>query len=181
MQTTKTRGSRLLCLLLAALMALSLAACGNNDGASGSQNSSAPSSTPAALTEDEYIAEIDALNDASTEVATTTSEAISDLASGDPDAMQAGVDKIRAIIPPFEEFAAIDNPPAEYAEAHAKLSEGCQVFSDAMNAFCDDLDALVAGEDVDVEAATTEYTNQLTEAGNLLAEGLDLANAVYGG
>ena len=186
MRTTKPLSRRLLCLLLAALMALSLAACGNgssdDDGASDSQDPATSGSVETTtLTADEYIAEIESLNDVSTEVSTATSEALNDLASGDPATMQAGVDKVRAITPYFADFAAIDNPPAEYAEAHAKLSEGCQAFADAMNAFCDDLDALIAGEDVDIETASAEYTNQLAEAGNLITEGLTLVSAVYEG
>lgn len=183
---TKTLKTRLCALLTAGLMALALTACSNSGGNQASNPSTAPTpSAPATLTEEEYIAELDALNDAAGTFVSVTSAAgvtINTASStGDVEAMRGAVEDIRATITPFQEFAAIDNPPAEYAEAHAKIVEGCDGFATSIDSYCTALISLIDGEDVDIDAISAEYTESTTAAATALSEGIALAEEVANG
>ena len=152
MQTTKTSSSRLLCLLLTALMALSLAACG--------------SQAAAPMSEEEYQTEMLNLMTSVTE-STTAMEGL----SGDD---QESIDAVRELASHFEAFAAIDNPPEAYAEGHAKIAEGCQIFADIVNGLCDEAEKVLAGTLTEEEFnANMEalYAEDLTRASDLLSEG----------
>ena len=183
---TKTLKTRLCALLTAGLMALALTACSNSGGNQASNPSTAPTpSAPATLTEEDYIAELDALNDAAGTFVSVTSAAgvtINTASStGDVEAMRGAVEDIRATITPFQEFAAIDNPPAEYAEAHAKIVEGCDGFATSIDSYCTALISLIDGEDVDIDAISAEYTESTTAAATALSEGIALAEEVANG
>ena len=151
-----------------------------------SNPSTAPTpSAPATLTEEEYIAELDALNDAAGTFVSVTSAAgvtINTASStGDVEAMRGAVEDIRATITPFQEFAAIDNPPAEYAEAHAKIVEGCDGFATSIDSYCTALISLIDGEDVDIDTISAEYTESTTAAATALSEGIAMAEEVANG
>lgn len=184
---TKTLKTRLCALLMAGLMALALTACASsNNGGQASNPSTAPTpSAPATLTEEEYIAELDALNDAAGTFVSVTSAAgvtINTASStGDLEAMRGAVEDIRGTITPFQEFATIDNPPAEYAEAHAKIVEGCDGFATGIDSYCTALISVIDGEDVDIDAATAEYTETTTAAAAALSEGIAMAEEVANG
>lgn len=180
---TRTFKTRLCALLLTGLLALALTACGGDTGGQASDPSSAP--TPTTLTEEEYIAELDALNDAASNFVTVTSAAGTTVstasATGDLDAMREAVEEIRSTITPFQDFTKIDNPPAEYAEAHAKIVEGCEGFATGIDTYCSALISVIDGEDVDINAVTTEYTQTTTDAATLLSEGISMANEIANG
>ena len=183
---TKTLKTRLCALLTAGLMALALTACSNSGGNQASNPSTAPTpSAPATLTEEEYIAELDALNDAAGTFVSVTSAAgvtINTASStGDVEAMRGAVEDIRATITPFQEFATIDNPPAEYAEAHAKIVEGCDGFATSIDSYCTALISLIDGEDVDIDASSAQSTESTPAAATALSEGIALAEEVANG
>lgn len=184
---TKTLKTRLCALLMAGLLALALSACtSGNDGGQASNPSTAPTpSAPATLTEEEYIAELDALSNAASDFVSVTSSASTTIgtasATGDTEAMRGAVEEIRATITPFQEFAAIDNPPAEYAEAHAKIVEGCDGFATSIDSYCTALISLIDGEDVDIESISAEYTETTTAAATALSEGIAMAEEVANG
>lgn len=184
----KRNKTRLCALLMAGVLALALTACSNSG--SGNQGASAPStaptpSAPATLTEDEYMAELDNLNSAASDFVSVTQSAGASISvassTGDADAMREAVEEIRGTLAPFEEFAAIDNPPAEYAEAHAKIVEGCNGFVSSIDSYCTALIKVLDGEDVDINAATEEYTEATTNAATLMSEGLSMAQEVANG
>lgn len=73
---------------------------------------------------------------------------------------------------PFRDFAAITNPPETWAEAHAKIAEGCDGFADALEGLGDNADGLLDGAMTaeDYNRAVAEYTAGLTEAAAQLTE-----------
>ena len=186
MNTTKTPKTRLCALLMAGLLALALTACSGNGNQNASTPSTAPTpSAPATLTEEEYMDELDALNSAASNFVTVTQSAGTTISAasttGDADAMREAVEEIRGTLTPFQEFAAIDNPPAEYAEAHAKIVEGCNGFVSSIDTYCTALISVIDGEDVDINAVTEEYTEATTNAATLMSEGLSMAQEVANG
>lgn len=58
------------------------------------------------------------------------------------------------MVKPFRDFAAITNLPETWAEAHAKIAQGCSCFADARGGVRD--------------SAVAEQTVSLTEAAALL-------------
>ena len=176
MQTIKTRGARLLCLLLAALMALALAACGN-----GGQSASVPtpSPTPAPLTEEEYKAEVAALETGVSDMLTT----MFSLSGGEDEAsMRAAAETLRGTVTPFQEFAAITNPPEAYAEAHSKLAEGCSLFASCIESLCDDAIRYIDGEITEEEFNSNDALNEdANQAIELLTEGFTLFETASSG
>ena len=187
MQTTKTLKTRLRALLMAGLLALALTACGgDNGGGQASSPSTAPTpSAPATLTAEAYIAELDTLNSAAGDFVNVTNSAMATIstasATGDTEAMREAVEEIRSSIAPFQEFAAINNPPQEYAEAHAKIVEGCNGFATGIDTYCTALIRVIDGEDVDLDAITSEYTDATTAAATLMSEGVSMAQEIANG
>ena len=124
------------------------------------------------MTEEEYQTRVDEL---STDIGTTMSS-ISGLSATDEESYREGIDAMRAMVQPFRDFAAISNPPESWAEAHAKIAEGCTGFADALEGLCDSAEGLLDGEigSEDYSNAVTEHTTGLTEAAALLTEGFGM-------
>ena len=153
-------------------LVFSLTACTSgspsSDG-SGSQSKAAP------MTEEEYQSRVEELN---ADVGSAMSS-MSVLSATDEASFQEGIDPIRTMVTPFREFAAIDNPPEAWAEAHSKIAEGCNGFADSLEGLCDSAEGMLNGEVTteDYSNAVMDYTNGLTEAATLLTEGFGMMEA----
>ncbi len=153
---------RLLAALLAAVLALSLAACGGNDAGTGENGEAAP----AALTEEEYQQAAEKLSADMNEIQTNVSTAISD-----PESAKKVLDDMKASI---NEFASV-TPPESYADAHAKLKSGCE----SLIAFIDTVAAMTEETDqTKLAELSAQMSEQLETAMTDMAEGASMLEAV---
>ena len=153
----KNMTKRLLAALLAAVMALSLAACSGGDNAgSGDQAASA------ALTEEEYQQAVEDLGAEMTEIQNNASTAMTD-----PESAKEVLESMKA---PLNVFIAI-TPPEAYAAGHEKMQSGCQ-------SMIDFIDTVVAMTEETDQTKLTELVSQMDEqlrtAVNDMAEGASL-------
>ena len=153
----KNMTKRLLAALLAAVMALSLAACSGGDNAgSGDQAASA------ALTEEEYQQAVEDLGAEMTEIQNNASTAMTD-----PESAKEVLESMKA---PLNDFIAI-TPPEAYAAGHEKMQSGCQ-------SMIDFIDTVVAMTEETDQTKLTELVSQMDEqlrtAVNDMAEGASL-------
>ena len=153
----KNMTKRLLAALLAAVMALSLAACSGGDNAgSGDQAASA------ALTEEEYQQAVEDLGAEMTEIQNNASTAMTD-----PESAKEVLESMKA---PLNAFIAI-TPPEAYAAGHEKMQSGCQ-------SMIDFIDTVVAMTEETDQTKLTELVSQMDEqlrtAVNDMAEGASL-------
>ena len=157
----------LLCLLL------SLTACGG--GTPAGDSTGAQNETPAPMTEEEYQSQVEQL---SSDIGTAMS-AMGGLSATDEASLRAGIDTMRTMVEPFRTFAGITNPPEAWADAHAKIAEGCTGFADSLEGLCDNAEGLLDGtvSAEDYSSAVTEHTTGLTEATALLTEGFGMIDA----
>lgn len=168
---------RILAAFCAAMMMLSMAACGGKDsGSTGSgAGSSADAATsepaaPSAMSKDDYLAAVEGLNTAAEEFTVASAELIANGLTNaeDLDALSASVEKIRETRQPFTDFSGINNPAEGYEEAHTALAKSCGDFSDLINEYCDVLLKTMKGEDAgdsaDLQARMETVINDLGEA-----------------
>ena len=153
----KNMTKRLLAALLAAVMALSLAACSGGDNAgSGDQAASA------ALTEEEYQQAVEDLGAEMTEIQNNASTAMTD-----PESAKEVLESMKA---PLNDFIAI-TPPEAYAAGHEKMQSGCQ-------SMIDFIDTVVAMTEETDQTKLTELVSHMDEhlrtAVNDMAEGASL-------
>ena len=150
---------RLTGMLLAGLLAFSLTACSQGEGASGTTEGEA-------LTEQEYQ---DAVTKLSEDFTTLQTEA-ADIDTTDVD---AAVELLESFKAPLEEFMAVV-PPEIYSDAHAKLSSGSQAMIDYI-----DLLISMAGEtdQAKLEEASTQILELVETAMTDLSEGVSLLAA----
>lgn len=155
---------------LAALLCLVLCLTACGQGSTGSTDSQSEAATP--MTEEEYQSEVEAL---SADVGTAMSS-MSGLSATDEDSFRAGIQSIRDMVSAFRDFAAITNPPESYAEAHAKIAEGCNGFADGLEGLCDSAEGMLDGQMTteDYNTAVTDYTTALNDAAALLTEGFGM-------
>lgn len=130
----------------------------------------AAEATGEALTEEEYMAEVQAFATTLTDTMTQAQEEMSTL---DANNIDAAIEFIEGLKTPFVEFAAI-TAPEKYAAAHEKFVSGCNAMIEYLD-LC--IEAATAGEDADVTALTTKLTelmttiqNDFTEASTLISE-----------
>ena len=178
---------RMLSLFMTLCLLCALTACGGGDAASNasseasqavSETSQAASESSAAaggeaLTEEAYQSQVEALS-ADISEAMTAMTALS--AATDEDSMRAGVESVRAMAQAFRDFAALENPPEGWAEAHAKVVEGCTLFADALEGMCDNAIGVLDGtvDEAAYTEAVTGFTTDLTDAAALLNEGFGM-------
>ena len=164
---------RILTLAALACMLLTLAACGGGEQTA-DPGTTAPAQTtaPAAMSKEDYQAEVENL---SADIADAMT-AMGSLSITDEESARTGVDTLRSMAQPFRDFAAISNPPEEWAEAHGKIAEGCTLFADSLEGLCDSAIGVLDGEVSQEEytTAVTDYTTGLTEASALLTEGFGM-------
>lgn len=160
---------RLASLLTLVCLVAALTACG---GGSSSTDGSGSQSKVEAMTEEDYQSKVDELSaDISTAMSSMTG-----LSATDEDAFRQGIEAMRSMAAPFREFAAITNPPESWAEAHAKIAEGCNGFADSLDGLCDSAEGMLDGSVTaeDYNNAVMEYSTGLTEAATLLTEGFGM-------
>ena len=129
-------------------------------------------SSYAAMSKEDYQAEVENL---SADIADAMT-AMGSLSITDEESARTGVDTLRSMAQPFRDFAAIPNPPEEWAEGHGKIAEGCTLFADSLEGLCDSAIGVLDGE-MDQEAyaaAITDYSTSLTDAATLITEGLGM-------
>ena len=164
---------RILTLAALACMLLTLAACGGGQQAAGPGAAGpAPATAPAAMSKEDYQTEVENL---SADIADAMT-AMGSLSITDEESARTGVDTLRSMAQPFRDFAAIPNPPEEWAEGHGKIAEGCTLFADSLEGLCDSAIGVLDGE-MDQEAyaaAITDYSTSLTDAATLITEGLGM-------
>ena len=147
---------RLTGMLLAGLLAFSLTACSQGEGASGTTEGEA-------LTEQEYQ---DAVTKLSEDFTTLQTEA----ANIDTTDVDAAVELLESFKAPLEEFMAVV-PPEVYSAAHEKLSSGSQAMID----YIDVMSGMVGETDqAKLEEATTQMLELVETAMADLTEGADL-------
>ena len=146
--------TRILSLLLLACLALSLTACGGGE---------------APMTQEEYLQEMETLTTDLNEAMAS----LSGLSAADEDSFREGIQTVRDMAEPFRTFAAIQDPPEEWEEAHATIAQGCTSFADALEGMCDSAEELLDGaiDTAAYEEAVTGYITDLTEAAALLTQG----------
>lgn len=158
---------RLLTLTAVICLLLSLAACGGGQTPAEDQPEEA-----APMTAEEYQAEVDAASTALGEAMV----ALNSLSATDEESFRAGIETVRSMAAPLRDLAAIDNPPEDYAQAHAQVSAGCTLFADTLDGLCDGAIAMLDGEMTaeDYNTAMTDYVTSLAEAATQITDGLTL-------
>ncbi len=161
---------RLVSLLALTCLVLSLTACGG--GTSSTDGSGSQSKAETAMTEEDYQSKVEEL---STDIGTAMTS-MSGLSATDEASFREGIEAVRSMVAPFREFAAITNPPEAWADAHAKIAEGCNGFADSLEGLCDSAEGLLNGDVTaeDYNNTVVEYTTGLTEASTLLTEGFGM-------
>lgn len=155
---------RVLALLAALALTVSLTACGGDnaatDGGKASASSAAASSTPTALTEQEY-------QDAVTKLGEEMSQIQEDANGIDATDVDAAKELLDSMKQPLQDFMNV-TPPESYADAHEKMKSGCQAMIDYL-----DTAASMLGETdtTKLNEAATKMQEQMTTAINDLAEG----------
>lgn len=146
----KTSRKRLAALLAAGCMMLPLGGCALFGGGQTAEST---------MTAEEYLGEFE---DIAEEMLDTQEE----LASFDPSAADAA-DEIQDMKEPYEAFMAL-NPPADYAEAHEEMQDGCE-------AMLDYIDAATGGEGAESASEMLQtVVDHFAEAATLIAQ-LDAA------
>lgn len=174
-------------ILLAAVLALVLAGCAG--GSNGESNSADPnitsqaeqSETPntASDTMDEaiYMEKVNALPEAITDFGNDMAEIMSTMSTAasqeDLDALLPQLEDLRTYEQPYYDFAAIDNPPEKYAEAHGRLANACTQMGDVLDEYVDfmkdALEGTASEEDGQAVAEKmTAATDEMAQAGKAL-------------
>lgn len=175
--------TRILSALCAALMLLSLAACGGKDdasnggGAADGAGASADAAAPAAMSKDDYLAQVTGLNDAATAFTAATADFISAglTNADDQDALNASIEKIRATKDAFFAFQAIDNPAEGYEDAHAALAKDCGDFGALIDEYCEVLLGALSGES---DPAESDIQTRMETVINSLGESIGAIEAI---
>ncbi len=154
--------------IVALCMVFSLSACGGNDSnnsnnAGNASKSSASESKQTALSKEDYQASF-------TELATELESIQSEAANIDTTDVDAAKKLLEDLKQPFSDFMS-QVPPAEYEEAHQKITSGCQAMID----YIDACSALVGETDATkIQESTQTLTGYLQTAVTDLMEGSEL-------
>lgn len=157
--------------IVALCMVFSLSACGGNnsngaDNASKSGDGSVSQTEQTALSKEDYEASFTEL---ANELQSIQSEA-TNIDTTDTDAAKKLLEDLKK---PFSDFMS-QVPPAEYEEAHAKITSGCQAMID----YIDACSALVGETDATkIQESTETLTGYLQTAVNDLMEGSELLSS----
>lgn len=139
---------RVLGILLAGILALALAGCAG--GGNGESNSAAPGATSQGaqsetasdvMDEASYMEKVNALPDAIVDFSNDMAEIMATMSTAtsqeDLDALMGPLEDLRAYEQPYYNFAAIDNPPEKYADAHGRLADSCTQMGDVLDEYID--------------------------------------------
>ena len=91
----------------------------------------------------------------------------------DLDTLLAQLEDLRSYEQPLYDFAAIDNPPEKYAEAHERLANSCTQMGDVLDEYVDFMKGVFEGtvSQDDSQALVdkmTEASNEVAQAGQAL-------------
>ena len=178
---------RVLGILLVGVLALALAGCsGDSNGESNStapnttsqvEQSETPDTTSDTMDEASYMEKVNALPDAITDFSTDMAEIMSTMSTAasqeDLDALLAPLEELRAYEQPYYDFAAIDNPPEKYAEAHERLANACTQMGDVLDEYVDLMKGVLEGtaSEEDGQAIADQMTaaaDEIVQAGKAL-------------
>lgn len=136
-------------------MTLALAGCAggsnaeSNSTASNDTSQVEQSETSDTMDEASYMEKVNALPDAMTDFSTDMAEIKSTMSIAtsqeDLDALLAPLEELHAYEQPYYDFAAIDNPPEKYAEAHERLANACTQMGDILNEYVDLMKGILEG------------------------------------
>lgn len=178
---------RVLGILLAGVLTLALAGCtGNSDTESNStapnttsqvEQSEASDTTSDTMDEASYLDKVNALPGAATDFSNAMGEFMSQISTAtsqeDLDTMLVQLEDLRSYEQPFYDFAAIDNPPEKYAEAHVRLADACTQMGDVLDEYVDLMQSIMEGtaSEEDSQAITDKFTaatDEMAQAGKAL-------------
>lgn len=178
---------RVLGILLVGVLALALAGCsGDRNAKSNStdpnttsqvEQNETPDTTSDTMDEASYMENVNALPDAITDFSTDMAEIMSTMSTAtsqeDLDALLAPLEELRAYEQPYYDFAAIDNPPEKYAEAHERLANACTQMGDVLDEYVDLMKGVLEGtaSEEDGQAIADKMTaaaDEIVQAGKAL-------------
>ena len=174
-------------ILLAGVLTLALAGCaGDSNTESNStdpnttsqvEQSEAADTTADTMDEASYMEKVNALPEAMADFSNDMAEIMSTMSSAasqeDLDALLAPLEELRAYEQPYYDFAAIDNPPEKYAEAHERLANACTQMGDVLDEYIDFMKGALEGtsSEEDGQAVAdkmTEAADEMAQAGKAL-------------
>lgn len=170
-------------ILLAGALALALAGCaGDSNGESSSADPNITSQVeqsemPDTMDEAAYMEKVNALPDAITDFSNDMAEIVSAMSTAtsqeDLDALLPQLEDLRGYEQPYYDFAAIDNPPEKYAEAHERLANASTQMGDVLDEYVDLMKGAVDGtaSEEDGQAVAEKMTvaaDELAQAGKAL-------------
>ena len=178
---------RVLGILLVGVLALALAGCSGDSNAKSNstdpnttsqvEQNETPDTTSDTMDEASYMEKVNALPDATTDFSTDMAEIMSTMSTAtsqeDLDALLAPLEELRAYEQPYYDFAAIDNPPEKYAEAHERLANACTQMGDVLDEYVDLMKGVLEGtaSEEDGQAIADKMTaaaDEIVQAGKAL-------------
>ena len=141
------------------------------------EQSETPDTTSDTMDEASYMEKVNALPDAITDFSTDMAEVMSTMSTAtsqeDLDALLAPLEELRAYEQPYYDFAAIDNPPEKYAEAHERLANACTQMGDVLDEYVDLMKGVLEGtaSEEDGQAIADKMTaaaDEIVQAGKAL-------------
>lgn len=155
----KSATKRLLAVLMAGIMAFSLAACGGKEGG----GSAADPNAPVAMTEEEYQAAVEDLGAKMSRL----QEGVN-AAENDPEAAKKILEEVKATLTEFMEL----NPPESYAEGHAKIESGCEALIEVLDIALEITEMDMTSPDMDkLTEKLTRMQEKMTEGSTAMMEG----------
>lgn len=178
---------RVLGILLAGVLTLALAGCaGDSNTESNSTDSNTTSqveqsessdTTSDTMDEASYMEKVNALPDAMTDFSNDMAEIMSTMSTAasqeDLDALLSQLEDLRAYEQPYYDFAAIDNPPEKYAQAHERLANASTQMGDVLDEYIDLMKGILEGtvSDEDAQAISDKMAtaaDEIAQAGQEL-------------
>ena len=178
---------RVLGIVLAGVLTLALAGCAGdskNEGNSTDPNitnqveqSETPDTASDTMDEASYMEKVNALPEAMTNFSNDMADIMSTMSTAtsqeDLDGLLEPLEELRAYEQPYYDFAAIDNPPEKYAEAHVRLANTCTQMGDVLDEYVDLMQGILEGTatEEDSQAVTdkmTAATDEMAQAGKAL-------------
>lgn len=162
-------------ILLAGVLTLALAGCAGDSNTE--SNSTDPNTTSDTMDEASYMEKVNALPDAMIDFNDDMSEIMDTMSTAtsqeDLDALLAPLEELRAYEQPYYDFAAIENPPEKYAEAHERLANASTQMGDVLDEYIDLMKGILQGtaSEEDGQAVADKMTaaaDEIAQAGKAL-------------
>lgn len=172
-------------ILLAGVLTLALAGCAGDSNTESNSTDPNPTSQgeqsePASDVMDEasYLEQAYALPDAMTDFSEDMAEIMATMTTAtsqeDLDALLEPLEELRAYEQPYYDFAAIDNPPEKYTQAHKRLANACTQMGDVLDEYVDLMKGIMEGtvSEEDGQAIADKLTaaaDEMAQAGKALS------------